>query len=134
MVSMATAIYSYEHFLAAHNPVLRKSHGVFYTPQPAVNYIVRGVDEVLREEFNLQDGIADNVQILDPAMGTGFFFAEVIRQVYARFSLKYGQKMWNNFAANDLLSRLHGFEVLKNSLFDCPSAVNRPLAGDRLFA
>ena len=33
--------------------------GVFYTPRPVVSYIVRSVDQLLRTEFGLNDGLAD---------------------------------------------------------------------------
>jgi len=106
-------IHFYEHFLAAYNPDSRKSHGVFYTPQPVVKYIVRAVDDILRQEFKLQDGIADKaVPILDPATGTGTFLLAVIARTFSRIVSQYGRKAWNNYAANDLLPRLHGFEVL----------------------
>ncbi len=52
-------IHFYETFLAKYNPKLRKSRGVWYTPEPVVNFIVRAVDELLKSEFNLKDGLAD---------------------------------------------------------------------------
>ena len=96
-------IHFYEHFLAAYDKKQKVSRGVFYTPRPVVSYIVRSVDELLRTEFGLADGLADTttwgemaelredleipegtppdqafVQILDPATGTGTFLVEVI--------------------------------------------------------
>ena len=96
-------IHFYEHFLAAYDKEQKVSRGVFYTPRPVVSYIVRSVDELLRSEFGLTDGLADTttweemakrhrelkipegtppgqafVQILDPATGTGTFLVEVI--------------------------------------------------------
>ena len=70
MESNTTSIHFYEQFLAAHNPELRKTRGVFYTPQPVVNYIVRTVDEVLQQEFNLRNDIADKVQFLEQVYWT----------------------------------------------------------------
>ena len=52
-------LHFYETFLAAYNPAKRKAKGVWYTPQPVVNFIVRAVDEVLQSEFGLADGLAD---------------------------------------------------------------------------
>ena len=52
-------IHFYETFLAEYNPKLRKARGVWYTPEPVVNFIVRGVDEILKTEFGLKDGLAD---------------------------------------------------------------------------
>jgi len=52
-------IHFYETFLAEYDPKLRKSRGVWYTPEPVVNFIVRAVDDILKTEFNLPDGLAD---------------------------------------------------------------------------
>lgn len=52
-------IHFYETFLAEYDPKLRKSKGVWYTPEPVVKFIVRGVDKILRNEFDLKDGLAD---------------------------------------------------------------------------
>jgi hypothetical protein len=96
-------IHFYEDFLSYYDPSEKKKRGVFYTPRPVVSYIVRSVDELLRNEFGLEDGLADTttweemakrhkdlkipegispdqdfVQILDPATGTGTFLVEVI--------------------------------------------------------
>src|SRR5690606_33609567 len=49
-------IHFYETFLAEYDPKLRKSRGVWYTPEPVVNFIVRAVDDILKTEFGLADG------------------------------------------------------------------------------
>lgn len=52
-------IHFYEDFLKAYNPSLRKLKGVWYTPQPVVQFIVRAVDEILQRDFELSEGLAD---------------------------------------------------------------------------
>ena len=52
-------IHFYEHFLNAYNKELKIQRGVFYTPKPVVNYIVRSVHELLQSQFKLADGLAD---------------------------------------------------------------------------
>jgi predicted helicase len=52
-------VHFYETFLASYSPALRKARGVWYTPQPVVNFIVRAVDDILKDEFGLKDGLAD---------------------------------------------------------------------------
>jgi predicted helicase len=52
-------IHFYETFLGEYDPKLRKSRGVWYTPEPVVNFIVRAVDDILKTEFGLKDGLAD---------------------------------------------------------------------------
>jgi len=100
-------IHFYEFFLKEYDARKRMQRGVFYTPRPVVSYIVRSVDELLRTEFGLADGLADTttwgemakrqkglpipegvsadqdfVQILDPATGTGTFLVEVIELIH----------------------------------------------------
>jgi predicted helicase len=52
-------IHFYELFLKEYDPQKRMKRGVFYTPRPVVSFIVRSVDEILRTEFGLKDGLAD---------------------------------------------------------------------------
>ena len=56
-------VHFYEDFLAAYNPKKRKSRGVWYTPEPVVDFIVRAVDDVLKTEFGLADGLADTTKV-----------------------------------------------------------------------
>jgi len=114
-------IHFYEDFLKEYDPVLRKKMGAYYTPLPVVNFIVRSVDYLLKKEFNLPAGLADTsklengahrVQILDPAVGTGTFISAVINIIYSRL-LDSGQKgRWPAYVHNDLLPRIHGFELM----------------------
>ncbi len=100
-------IHFYETFLKAYDSQQKVQRGVFYTPKPVVSFIVRSVDEQLRTEFGLEDGLADTttwgeivkrnpeikipkgtspdqafVQILDPATGTGTFLVETIALIH----------------------------------------------------
>ena len=56
-------VHFYETFLGEYNPALRKARGVWYTPQPVVNLIVRAVDDILKTEFDLPQGLADTSKI-----------------------------------------------------------------------
>jgi predicted helicase len=51
-------VHFYETFLAAYDPKMREARGVYYTPEPVVNYIVRSVDALLQREFGLKEGLA----------------------------------------------------------------------------
>ena len=74
--------YFYEPFLAAFDPDLRKQFGVWYTPREIVRYMVERVDQVLRSELGLADGLADpSVWILDPCCGTGAYLVEVLDRI-----------------------------------------------------
>jgi len=55
-------IHFYETFLAEYDPALRKSRGVWYTPEPVVKFIVRAVDQLLENEFGCKDGLADTAK------------------------------------------------------------------------
>src|SRR5215471_11267779 len=64
-------IYFYEDYLKAYDKDTRKSRGVYYTPPPVVNFIVRAVDDILKQVFSIHDGLADHnrVTVLDFACG-----------------------------------------------------------------
>ena len=114
-------IHFYEDFLKEYDAALRKKMGAYYTPLPVVRFIVRAVDHVLKTDFGLADGLADTakmpdgqhkVQVLDPAVGTGTFISAVIRLIYERL-IEQGQKgRWPAYVHNDLLPRIHGFELM----------------------
>ncbi len=104
-------IHFYETFLAAYDPKMREARGVYYTPEPVVDYIVRSVDELLKTRFGKKAGLADeSVLVLDPACGTGTFLQRVIELVYERF--KGNKGMWSEYVREKLLPRLFGFELL----------------------
>jgi len=115
-------VHFYETFLAAYNSALRKSRGVYYTPEPVVSYIVRSVDAILKNRFNLPLGLADNsknpdtqqprVQILDPATGTGTFLYGVVDRIYQNLADMGISGSWNQYVQENLLNRLFGFELL----------------------
>ena len=134
-------IHFYETFLAEYDPKLRKSRGVWYTPEPVVSFIVRAVDDILKTHFKLPQGLADTsktkvtleaieagskgklvkkehelhrVQILDPATGTGTFLAQTIRHIYdSQFAKMQGA--WSGYVKEHLIPRLNGFELLMTS-------------------
>mgnify|MGYP002855740056 CR=1 FL=1 len=132
----------YEDFLRHYDPATKKRCGVYYTPQPVVNFIVRAVDHILKTDFHLPMGLADTtkvkvdravdgttdkkskdgkahemreyhkVQILDPATGTGTFAAQAIRQIYQNISDMGMQGVWAEYVKTHLIPRLNGFELM----------------------
>jgi predicted helicase len=131
-------IHFYETFLAEYDPALRKSRGVWYTPQPVVRFIVQAVDDILKQHFDISQGLADTskvklkqyvkqkdgslaeeqkeyhrVQILDPATGTGTFLSGVASRIYQRFQNQQG--LWNGYVREHLIPRINGFEILMAS-------------------
>ncbi len=108
-------VYFYETFLAAYDPGTRGLRGVYYTPEPVVSYIVRSVDHLLRTDFGVPGGLAGNllmrdIQILDPAMGTGVFLRGFIAQMSA--GCVGGTDQWAMHDERHLLPCLIGCEVL----------------------
>lgn len=126
-------IHFYEDFLQEYDSAERKKMGVFYTPLPVVRFIVRSVDDILKKEFSLPQGLVDSsrveiekeiqgkkkkisvhkVQVLDPATGTGTFLNEAILHIKKSFEGQEGR--WSQYVNNDLLPRLHGFELMMAS-------------------
>ncbi|MBL1209482.1 type ISP restriction/modification enzyme [Geminocystis sp. GBBB08] len=106
-------IHFYETFLTAYSADLRKSRGVYYTPEPVVSFMVKSVNDVLETYFYLDHGLANtNVNILDPATGTGTFLSEIIKQICNDFN-RYGVRNWHElFKEKKILNRLFGFELL----------------------
>jgi len=51
-------VHFYETFLAAYDPRTRERRGVYYTPEPVVQYIVKSVDHILKTRFGLEGGLA----------------------------------------------------------------------------
>ena len=127
-------LHFYEDFLYQYDPAAKKQCGVYYTPQPVVDFIVRAVDDILRTDFSLPMGLADTskvtierqipqdlkhrkekiqvhrVQVLDPATGTGTFLAETVRQIKRNLGSQMGA--WHSYVPEHLLPRLHGFELM----------------------
>lgn len=133
-------IHFYEDFLKEYDPDLRKQMGAYYTPVPVVRYIVRQVDKILKEDFNIVDGLASTetiahevetqpwrmpgerkdrltktvdiprVQILDPAVGTATFLNETIKYIFESFKGQEGR--WPNYVEQNLVPRLFGFELM----------------------
>ena len=129
-------LHFYETFLAAYDPTLRERRGVYYTPEPVVSYIVRSVDQILRQRFHCPDGLADHstatyetleydgneaktvnkqshrVLVLDPACGTGSFLYGVIDHIREHYRNSGNAGMWDGYVKDHLLPRLYGFELL----------------------
>lgn len=138
-------IHFYETFLAEYNPKLRKSRGVWYTPEPVVNFIVRAVDDILKTEFGLPMGLADNSKIkikrkvatkATADQRSKIKETEIEEEVHKVqildpatgtgtflaevirqvYSNFEGQQgVWSKYAEDHLILRLHGFEILMAS-------------------
>lgn len=140
-------VHFYEDFLAAYDPDLREMRGVYYTPEPVVSYIVRSVDWVLRNRFELSDGLADTttvhvtteegetqtlprVLVLDPAAGTGTFLREVVSHIRNDLAQRGLAGAWSSYVPEHLLPRLFGFELLMAAYTICHLKLAMEISGD----
>ncbi|HEY3320358.1 MAG TPA: type ISP restriction/modification enzyme [Planctomycetota bacterium] len=129
-------IHFYETFLLAYDPEVRAKRGVYYTPEPVVQYITESVDLILKKNFHCaqgvactdlvtykcdvevgnrvekRDAVAPKVLILDPACGTGTFLYSIIDNIRESFIKARNAGMWSGYVKEHLLSRIFGFELL----------------------
>ena len=129
-------IHFYEEFLKKYDSKMRADAGAFYTPQQAVQFMVRAVDEVLRSRFGLPLGIADAtpwrnvaesngfdvprgvdpdkpfVSMVDPATGTGTFLVEWLRQTRTSFCQFEEPGDLRRHIHESVLPSMHAFELM----------------------
>ena len=87
----------YEHFFQGFAKKQADTHGIVYTPQEIVDFMVASVDEVLKQEFG-KSIETPGVKILDPATGTGNFIVNIIRRIQSPSALrkKYASDLFCN--------------------------------------
>ena len=142
-------IHFYETFLAEYNPAKRKARGVWYTPEPVVNFIVRAVDDVLKSEFGLPLGLADTSKVTvnwdtgqTRTTKTGKAEPVTIKKEVHRVQIldpaagtgtflaevikqiapkvkDVAEGQWSTYVKKELIPRLHGFELLMASYAMC---------------
>ncbi len=86
----------YERFFQGFSKKQADTHGIVYTPQPIVDFMVRSVEEVLKTEFgrSLSD---KGVHILDPFVGTGNFITRIMKEIKrTRIQQKYREELHCN--------------------------------------
>jgi Type ISP C-terminal specificity domain len=129
-------VFFYEEFLERYDPEQKKALGTYYTPIPVVRFMVRAVDEIIKTEFGLPLGVADQttwgeyskahdikipsglkawdkvIRMIDPATGTGTFLLEWMRQAEAnlRAAGKYSPK-----AMQSVVEQMDAFEISLSS-------------------
>jgi len=129
-------VFFYEEFLDRYDPAQRKELGTYYTPIPVVRFMVRAVDEIIKTEFGLPLGVADQttwgeyskahdikipeglkagdqvIQMIDPATGTGTFLLEWIRR--AETNLKAAGE-YSPEAMKAVIEQMDAFEISLSS-------------------
>lgn len=121
--------YFYEDFLGHYDPALKERRGVYYTPEPVVDFIVRSVHSLLVSDFKLKLGLADRskiavemedgskvdahrVIVLDPAAGTGTFLASTIELIEGVETADGRGGTWKAYVREHLLPRVFGLELM----------------------
>lgn len=105
-----THLHLYEHFLEVYDQSLRKQSGSYYTPNEVVTAMVRLVEEILHTGMGISRGFAaEEVVVVDPAMGTGTFLLSVIDAVARTVAEEEGKPAVPP-QIRSLFTRLVGFE------------------------
>jgi predicted helicase len=106
-------LHFYETFLSVYDPKTREKRGVYYTPEPVVSFIVRSLHQILKDKFNISDGLASkNVTLLDPAGGTLGFLTKAIETAVEEFESKYGKGAVKTFLKDQILQNYYSFELM----------------------
>ncbi len=106
-------LHFYETFLSVYDPKTREKRGVYYTPEPVVSFIVSSLHQILKDKFNISDGLASkNVTLLDPAGGTLSFLAKAIETAVEEFESKYGKGAVKSFLKDQILQNYYSFELM----------------------
>lgn len=106
-------LHFYETFLSVYDPATREKRGVYYTPEPVVSFIVRSLHEILKEKFNMSDGLAsNNLTLLDPAGGTLGFLAKAIETAVEEVREKFGKGIVRPFIQEKVLENFYSFELM----------------------
>ena len=138
-------IYFYETFLSEYDPNLRKNRGVWYTPESVVKFIVNAVDDVLKNEFSLIEGLANTdkieIKIASKSKATSDQRSKLkdseqkvlvhkvqildpatgtgtfLAEVIKHIYRDFENQKgaWSNYVENHLLPRINGFELLMAS-------------------
>ena len=135
----------YEDFLDQYDPQTKARRGVYYTPQPVVDFIVRAVDDILKRDFGLPMGLADSSKIKHEVVNDQYVKAKrgtkeppkTIHKLMHRVQIldpatgtgtflaaiirqiyahMEGQRgTWSSYVEQHLLPRLNGFELMMAS-------------------
>lgn len=142
-------LHFYETFLESYDKVNKEKRGVYYTPQPVVKFIVKAVDDILKTEFNLLHGLADDTKIKHKRflyMDTSNKRTKKAKEVWEEeeiykvqildpatgtgtflaetirkiYEYFVDQKgIWSQYVDNALIPRLNGFEIMMTPYVMC---------------
>lgn len=137
-------IHFYETFLEKYDPKIREENGVWYTPQPAVQFIVKAIDQALKTHLSIKEGLRDSSKTtisIETAGGgkntkTGRKMIKADKEIHRvqildpatgtgtflaeivrHIYAQFGKQkgLWQNYVPTDLIPRLNGFELMMAS-------------------
>ncbi len=89
----------YEQFFQGFSVKVADTHGIVYTPQPIVDFMVKSVEHVLKTEFGRS--LSDmGVHIIDPFVGTGNFIVRLMQEIQGR---RLPQKYRDELHCNEMM-------------------------------
>ena len=89
----------YEQFFQGFSVEVADTHGIVYTPQPIVDFMVNSVAHILETEFDRS--LSDTgVHIIDPFVGTGNFIVRLMQDIRAT---TLAEKYHNELHCNEIL-------------------------------
>jgi predicted helicase len=92
----------YEKFFQGFAIKVADTHGIVYTPQPIVDFMVRSVQGALETDFG--KSLADEgVHILDPFVGTGNFILRVMREIHEKNPRALRHKYLHELHCNEVM-------------------------------
>lgn len=106
-------LHFYETFLSKYDPKVKELRGVYYTPQSVVDFIINSIDEILKNEFKVKEGLSSAtkttkpITLLDFATGTGTFLLQAFRK-----ALEEIDKESMHYNPSNLIKNFYGFEYL----------------------
>jgi predicted helicase len=92
----------YEKFFQGFAVKVADTHGIVYTPQPIVDFMVRSVESALQKDFG-KSLANEGVHILDPFVGTGNFILRVMREIHEQRPQSLRYKYLNELHCNEVM-------------------------------
>ena len=92
----------YERFFQGFSVKVADTHGIVYTPQPIVDFMVKSIDEILQKEFG-KSLTSRGVHFLDPFVGTGNFIVRIMREIAAQSRLALKEKYAQELHCNEVM-------------------------------
>ncbi|MCK5717554.1 MAG: N-6 DNA methylase, partial [Thiomargarita sp.] len=78
------------------------THGIVYTPQPIVDFMIKSVNELLEKEFGKKIS-SQNVHFLDPFVGTGNFIVRIMHEISAQSRMALSHKFKHELHCNEVM-------------------------------